>query len=832
MAKKKKRYAALKHFLRPGDVVEVRVFKNGKSYASGYFDNRKELIRSVKRRFVDDKEFSGIYITMNPVVPALLARGKNKIRAYPEKTTSDDEVASCRYLMIDIDAVRPAQISSSDAEKMSAKKLAVEIMKFLSGLGWGEPIFCDTGNGYQIFYRVDLPNNKASVALLARILKALDLRFSNEKAQVDTSTYNPSRLTRLFGTYNRKGESTDDRPHRLSRLVSCPKRLKKVPAEKLEEVAAMGMEVENPRKKKVDIKAQPFDLEAWMVKHGIEWKTKGTWKGNNLKYVLKQCPWNPEHTNGSAVIIQFDNGGIFAKCHHNSCSQEDWHSLRKKYEPEYNEKSDGKDDETQADVLLSIAGDATFFRSELDEAYGAFNVNGHKEVCRLKDKRFKNWLIYEFFKKKNKTPCKDSINQVIGFFESKATFDGEETQLSTRLARLGGAIYYDLADEDWRAVRVTAKGVKVLEKPPTIFYRTKNQKAQVLPALGNELDLIFRHIKLKNKGQRLIVKVYLVVSLVPDISRPILVVHGEKGAAKSTMLRMIRALVDPARKDLYTMPRSIQELALQLANNQMPTYDNLDHLTAAQSDLLCTAVTGGGMSKRTLFSDDDETILSFKRVVALNGINVVVHRSDILDRSILIEMKRIKPKDMKTENQVWEDFEKDRPKIFGAMLETLSKAMALYPKLELKELPRMAEFAKWGCAVAKAIGHTSEEFMDAYNANIKKAAEECLNANPVGTAVMAFMQKQKHWKGMVTELHEQLESIALSEKMDIRAKNWPKAPHILSRRLREIKADLKSKGITFASQHGKNGTTITLKNKRLAKAKKKDKDKSLPTNGN
>ena len=82
--------------------------------------------------------------------------------------------------------------------------------------------------------------------------------------------------------------------------------------------------------------------------------------------------------------------------------------------------------------------------------------------------------------------------------------------------------------------------------------------------------------------------VYVVTCLVPNIPHAIPIIYGEKGAAKSTSLRVIRRIVDPAKKDLLTLPASKGDLPITLSHNYMPAFDNLDGLKAWQSDMLCS----------------------------------------------------------------------------------------------------------------------------------------------------------------------------------------------------------------------------------------------------
>ena len=80
----------------------------------------------------------------------------------------------------------------------------------------------DSGNGAHLLYRVDLPNDRASLDLVKGVLEALSFRFSDERVSVDITTANAARIWKLYGTTARKGDSTEERPHRRSRLLNVP----------------------------------------------------------------------------------------------------------------------------------------------------------------------------------------------------------------------------------------------------------------------------------------------------------------------------------------------------------------------------------------------------------------------------------------------------------------------------------------------------------------------------------------------------------------------------------------------------------------------------------
>ena len=61
------------------------------------------------------------------------------------------------------------------------------------------------------------------------MLEVLALKFSDADVTVDISVYNAARIVKLHGTMCCKGDSTDDRPHRRSQILSVPNELIPVP---------------------------------------------------------------------------------------------------------------------------------------------------------------------------------------------------------------------------------------------------------------------------------------------------------------------------------------------------------------------------------------------------------------------------------------------------------------------------------------------------------------------------------------------------------------------------------------------------------------------------
>lgn len=220
---------ALRLLVEPGAVTELRII--GAEYArgragtlSGYYDY-EHLDDLAKAAAEWDGRAKGVYITLNPVRPELLARAANRLRipvAPGEATTADHDILRRVWLPVDLDPVRPSGISSTELEHDLALQAQARVFEYLASLGWPEPVMADSGNGAHLLYRIDLPNDEAAKTRVERVVKTVAALFSDRTVSIDTTVSNAARIWKLYGTTSRKGDSTPERPHRLARILYVP----------------------------------------------------------------------------------------------------------------------------------------------------------------------------------------------------------------------------------------------------------------------------------------------------------------------------------------------------------------------------------------------------------------------------------------------------------------------------------------------------------------------------------------------------------------------------------------------------------------------------------
>lgn len=223
-------------FFEPGEVTEIRAYglsRNNKAWEGwaggtgivyGYFDNPDDFARAASA--LERAKAPGIYFTLNPVIPDLLARSANRLKAAGAKTvtTADKDILCVRWLPIDLDPVRPAGISSTDKELKYSLKVRIAIKEYMEhDFEFAPPILAVSGNGAHLLYKLeDLDNKEENTELIKRCLAAIAKKFTDKKINVDQKVFNPARIWKLYGTTGRKGDHTRQRPHRKS-YIDYPK---------------------------------------------------------------------------------------------------------------------------------------------------------------------------------------------------------------------------------------------------------------------------------------------------------------------------------------------------------------------------------------------------------------------------------------------------------------------------------------------------------------------------------------------------------------------------------------------------------------------------------
>lgn len=445
---------------------------------------------------------------------------------------------------------------------------------------------------------------------------------------------------------------------------------------------------------------------------------------------------------------------------------------------------------SQATVLTEIAeAHAELWHDPDGEAWATIDVASHQEHHRIRTRPFRTWLRRRYFELNRKAPGSQGVQDAVENLCGTAVFAGQERTVHVRVAAHDGAIYLDLADEAWRAVEVTARGWRVVDRPPVMFRRRAGMQPLPNPERGGRLPELRRFLNVTDEDWPLIAG-WLAAAVTPFGPYPLLALQGRQGSAKTTAMRMLRRLIDPNRVDEREKPGDVRDLMIAATAGHVVSFDNLSGLPEWLSDALSRLATGAGFATRQLYSDDEEAIFAACSPVVANGIDDVATRPDLLDRSIVVALEPIADRDRIPERELWPAYDAARPRILGALLDVVACGLARHDQVELNQLPRMADFATWVAACAPALDIDAAEFLARYDANRAGAQRTAVEASLFAGAVIEFMEHRDSWTGTSSEL---LAALTTDERA--RTKGWPVSPRAVTSALHRLAPALEAAGV-------------------------------------
>lgn len=312
----------LRRLMEDARIVEVRHNHAGR-WESGLFDDLVQLENAIRER-ADD---GNLYTSLNR--PAgVVARN-----AFNGCALRDDDIAVITRIVFDLDPRRPTNTPST-AEELQAGIAARDlVVRTLSAHGWPTPALGISGNGAHIVYRACMESSAVWRRLGAELYAGLRGRLQTQLAELDVefdvTVRNPSRIWRLYGAFNRKGESARDRPHRRASITLPAGAWQTVRAAVVERTVRALTPVIEQHHREISRARGPvtgagdfttLDVVAWFSAHGAYRRQLAEGKH------AVQCPWIDQHStapppNGSDTVVwEARDGWPSFHCSHAHCA--------------------------------------------------------------------------------------------------------------------------------------------------------------------------------------------------------------------------------------------------------------------------------------------------------------------------------------------------------------------------------------------------------------------------------------------------------------------------------------------------------------------------------
>jgi hypothetical protein len=433
------------------------------------------------------------------------------------------------------------------------------------------------------------------------------------------------------------------------------------------------------------------------------------------------------------------------------------------------DESDGARGLSQATRLVNLA--VGMYEFGVTQSGDPFAVprEGGRVVRMLRGGRpaLRPELSHAMFEAERTAPNGSAMSDALSVLEGLAQ-QADPTDLALRTARHDDGLLLDLGDVTGRVVEVTPDGWGIIDRSPILFRRTAATLPLPEPVGGSSLDDTMFALLNVNVADRPLMRAVLVHFLWPDIGHVITRLTGRDGTAKTWATRIMRSLIDPSAAPTRAMPKDETDWIVAVNAALIAAIDNVSAIPDWLSDAMCRASTGEGLIRRKLYTDQDVSILSARRVVILNGIDATIRRADFARRTADFQLEQITK--IKSDSEVEAEWAKMHPHALGALLDTTVATLRKLGGTRLagaEQSLTMGDFAR----ITKAV---EEPALKLYMSRLGTAAADVVEQNPFARALIDFMDRHcpdGRWSGLASVLV--MDAI---QRPDPLPKGWPQDP--------------------------------------------------------
>lgn len=477
------------------------------------------------------------------------------------------------------------------------------------------------------------------------------------------------------------------------------------------------------------------------------------------------------------------------------------------------EPQPSKDPEIIASILLTRG---KVWRDQDDNVYygpahSPSNLTG-KNIP-LESKAFSNLIqlasrVYKFFKVGDKVIpgaiVKDDYDKVRSILSAMA-MDGPKHKSFIRIAGDEQTAVIDLFNDAGEKVIIRPQSIEVSKDAPFKLVHSTKAKPLPIPNLSGSLEELRPLLNCDRAEQNLILA-WLVAAIMPNGPYAILILNALQGCGKSTLSRILLQLIDPNEIDIRAPITKEDDLAIACKYAHVVAFDNISSLSDGLSDALCRVSTGASVSKRQLYTNYDEASWSYCRPLILNGITDFVQRPDLMDRSIVITLNRLKSENRRSEEELKRQFSLLAPRILGGICTAAQYVLQHRQSHDLKgERPRMLEYAVIGSLLGEYLGWEDGEFLRNYHDNLKSAYTEILHSDAVASRISHFLQTRNGFSGKANELYQAITREISTDEMS--RSLWPRRVQDFGASLKRIIPALEKDG-WYVNMRKRAGNTI------------------------
>ena len=240
----------------------------------------------------------------------------------------------------------------------------------------------------------------------------------------------------------------------------------------------------------------------------------------------------------------------------------------------------GRAADNQTNQLIELAEEAELFHSKEGQSYADVWVKDRRETWPLGSKTsgFAQWLRHQFYEATGGAPNTQALTAALNTLSAKARYDGPVREVYVRIAAVEDRIYLHLCDEDWHVIEIDQRGWRVVTDTVRFLWKRGMLPLPIPTEHTPEtrrkaIDALFDYVNVATPEDFSLLVSWLLAALRGAGPFPALVLMGEPGAAKSTLARMLKELIDPNKAPLRAPPKEIRDMFVAANNSFLIPFD-------------------------------------------------------------------------------------------------------------------------------------------------------------------------------------------------------------------------------------------------------------------
>ena len=203
------------------------------------------------------------------------------------------------------------------------------------------------------------------------------------------------------------------------------------------------------------------------------------------------------------------------------------------------------------------ANKGAFFRARNGNVFADVYEGAIRLTWPVQSKFFSQWLARTYFETTGKIAPLGQLRAAINLIEALApTAAFLNVRCSSGSVNMPAASISTWPTNRGAPLKSMPSGWRVVQRPPVRFVRTPGMLALPVPEKGGSIETLRSLVNVADEQQFVLVVAWLLAAMHRKIAKPILAIRGGAGSAKSTLVEILRGLIDPHDPPYTALPRT------------------------------------------------------------------------------------------------------------------------------------------------------------------------------------------------------------------------------------------------------------------------------------